>query len=200
MIASLRGTLIYTDTATAVVECGGVGMKCAVSLNTLRQLPPVGKECFLLTHMSVREDAIDLFGFADDAELELFRLITAVSGVGPKLALSILSAFEPARLSLFIAGGDAKSLTAASGVGAKLAQRLVLELKDKIGGVSLAAGGDTVAAVAAVTESSSATEAVQALVSLGYSQSEASLAVGKLDASLPVETLIKEGLKALARF
>ena len=200
MIASLRGTLIYTDTATAVVECGGVGMKCAVSLNTLRQLPPVGKECFLLTHMSVREDAIDLFGFADDAELELFRLITAVSGVGPKLALSILSAFEPARLSLFIASGDAKSLTAASGVGAKLAQRLVLELKDKIGGVSLAEGGDTVAAVAAVTESSSATEAVQALVSLGYSQSEASLAVGKLDASLPVETLIKEGLKALARF
>lgn len=199
MIASLRGTLISADPSFAVVECGGVGLKCSISLNTARRLPAVGKECFLFTHMSVREDAIDLFGFADEAELDLFRLITAVSGVGPKLALSILSAFEPDRLSLFIASGDAKSLTAASGVGAKLAQRIVLELKDKIGGVSLANEGDVSAAVAA-SANSAASEAVQALVSLGYSQSEAALAVGKLDSSLPVETLIKEGLKALARF
>ena len=199
MIASLRGTLIFSDPSTAVVECGGVGLKCSISLNTLRRLPPVGKECFLFTHMSVREDAIDLFGFADEAELDLFRLITAVSGVGPKLALSILSAFEPDRLSLFIASGDAKSLTAASGVGVKLAQRIVLELKDKIGGVPLTEGSD-VSAAATATANTNSSEAVQALVSLGYSQSEAALAVGKLDASLPVETLIKEGLKALARF
>ena len=199
MIASLRGTLLAADTASAVIECGGVGLKCSVSLNTLRRLPPVGKPCFLFTHMSVREDAIDLFGFADEAELELFRLITAVSGVGPKLALSVLSAFEPDRLSLFIASGDAKSLTAAAGVGIKLAQRIVLELKDKIGGVTLMEGGDVTAASAA-TANTNTSEAVQALVSLGYSQSEAALAVGKLDATLPVETLIKEGLKALARF
>lgn len=199
MIHSLRGKLIYTDTSTAVVECGGVGFKCNTSLNTLRQLASVGNDVFLLTYMNVREDAIDLFGFYDQSELEMFKLITSVSGVGPKLALSILSEFEPDKLTLFIASGDSKSITRASGVGAKLAQRIVLELKDKIGAASFT-GSDEVAAVASSAKNASVNEAVEALVSLGYSQSEAALALSKLDAALPVETLIKEGLKALARF
>lgn len=199
MIHSLRGKLIYTDTSTAVVECGGVGFKCNTSLNTLRQLASVGNDVFLLTYMNVREDAIDLFGFFDQSELEMFKLITSVSGVGPKLALSILSEFEPDKLTLFIASGDSKSITRASGVGAKLAQRIVLELKDKIGAASFT-GSDEVAAVASSAKNASVNEAVEALVSLGYSQSEAALALSKLDAALPVETLIKEGLKALARF
>lgn len=199
MIHSLRGKLIYTDTSTAVVECGGVGFKCNTSLNTLRQLASVGSDVFLLTYMNVREDAIDLFGFYDQSELEMFKLITSVSGVGPKLALSILSEFEPDKLTLFIASGDSKSITRASGVGAKLAQRIVLELKDKIGAASFT-GSDEVAAVASSAKNASVNEAVEALVSLGYSQSEAALALSKLDAALPVETLIKEGLKALARF
>ena len=199
MIHSLRGKLIYTDTSTAVVECGGVGLKCNTSLNTLRRLAPVGNDVFLLTYMNVREDAIDLFGFYDQSELEMFKLITSVSGVGPKLALSILSEFEPDKLTLFIASGDSKSITRASGVGAKLAQRIVLELKDKIGATSFA-GSEEVAAVASSAKNASVNEAVEALVSLGYSHSEAALALSKLDAALPVETLIKEGLKALARF
>ena len=199
MIHSLRGKLIYTDTSTAVVECGGVGFKCNTSLNTLRRLASVGNDVFLLTYMNVREDAIDLFGFFDQSELEMFKLITSVSGVGPKLALSILSEFEPDKLTLFIASGDSKSITRASGVGAKLAQRIVLELKDKIGAASFT-GSDEVAAVASSAKNASVNEAVEALVSLGYSQSEAALALSKLDAALPVETLIKEGLKALARF
>ncbi len=199
MIYSVRGKLIYTDTSTAVVECGGVGLKCSTSLATLRKLPPVGGDVLLLTYMNVREDAIDLFGFYDQAELDMFKLITSVSGVGPKLALSILSEFEPDRLTLFIASGDSKSITRASGVGAKLAQRIVLELKDKVGAAGFAGNSDA-AAMASSVSGASISEAVEALVSLGYSQSEAALAVSKLDATLPVETLIKEGLKALARF
>ncbi len=199
MIYSVRGALIYTDMSTAVVECGGVGMKCSVSMNTRRKLPPIGGEVMLFTHMNVREDAMDLFGFSDLDELEMFKLIVSVSGVGPKVALSILSEFEPSALSLYIASGDSKSITRASGVGAKLAQRIVLELKDKLGATSFGDSQDVAAAVS-VGGSSNSSEAVQALVALGYSQSEASLAVGKLDATQSVECLIKEGLKALARF
>lgn len=199
MIYSVRGPLISCDMTSAVVECGGVGMKCFVSMNTRKKLAPIGTEVMLFTHLNVREDAMDLFGFIDPDELEMFRLITSVSGVGPKVALSILSEFEPSKLSLYIASGDSKSITRASGVGAKLAQRIVLELKDKLGATSFADSQEVSAAVN-VSSSSNASEAVQALVALGYSQSESSLAVGKLDATQSVEFLIKEGLKLLARF
>ena len=199
MIYSVRGPLISCDMTSAVVECGGVGMKCFVSMNTRKKLAPIGTEVMLFTHLNVREDAMDLFGFIDPDELEMFRLITSVSGVGPKVALSILSEFEPSQLSLYIASGDSKSITRASGVGAKLAQRIVLELKDKLGATSFADSQEVSAAVN-VSSSSNASEAVQALVALGYSQSEASLAVGKFDATQSVEFLIKEGLKLLARF
>lgn len=199
MIYSVRGPLISCDMTSAVVECGGVGMKCFVSMNTRKKLAPIGTEVMLFTHLNVREDAMDLFGFIDPDELEMFRLITSVSGVGPKVALSILSEFEPSQLSLYIASGDSKSITRASGVGAKLAQRIVLELKDKLGATSFADSQEVSAAVN-VSSSSNASEAVQALVALGYSQSESSLAVGKLDATQSVEFLIKEGLKLLARF
>ena len=199
MIYSVRGPLISCDMTSAVVECGGVGMKCFVSMNTRKKLAPIGTEVMLFTHLNVREDAMDLFGFIDPDELEMFRLITSVSGVGPKVALSILSEFEPSQLSLYIASGDSKSITRASGVGAKLAQRIVLELKDKLGATSFADSQEVSAAVN-VSSSSNASEAVQALVALGYSQSEASVAIGKLDATQSVEFLIKEGLKLLARF
>lgn len=199
MIYSVRGPLISCDMTSAVVECGGVGMKCFISMNTRKKLAPIGTEVMLFTHLNVREDAMDLFGFIDPDELEMFRLITSVSGVGPKVALSILSEFEPSQLSLYIASSDSKSITRASGVGAKLAQRIVLELKDKLGATSFADSQEVSAAVN-VSSSSNASEAVQALVALGYSQSEASVAIGKLDATQSVEFLIKEGLKLLARF
>ena len=198
MIASLRGTLIHTDNVSAVVECSGVGFRLAVTKNTLYRLPQKGKEVFLYTFLAVREDALDLYGFIDADELEAFRLITAVNGVGAKIGIAILSEFSPSQLRIYIASGDAKALTAASGVGIKLAQRIVLELKDKVGAIEADDSID-LKAVGNATLNSSTKEAVAALVSLGYSQSEASLAVGRLDTSLPTEELIKQALKQLAR-
>lgn len=198
MIASLRGTLIYTDNTSAVVECSGVGFRLAVTKNTLYRLPQKGKEIFLYTFLAVREDALDLYGFIDADELEAFRLITAVNGVGAKIGIAILSEFSPSQLRIYIASGDAKALTAASGVGIKLAQRIVLELKDKVGAIETDDGID-LKAVGNATLNSNTKEAVAALVSLGYSQSEASLAVGRLDTSLSTEELIKQALKQLAR-
>ena len=198
MIASLRGTLIYTDNTSAVVECSGVGFRLAVTKNTLYRLPQKGKEVFLYTFLAVREDALDLYGFIDADELEAFRLITAVNGVGAKIGIAILSEFSPSQLRIYIASGDAKALTAASGVGIKLAQRIVLELKDKVGAIEADDSID-LKAVGNATLNSNTKEAVAALVSLGYSQSEASLAVGRLDTSLSTEELIKQALKQLAR-
>ena len=198
MIASLRGTLIHTDNVSAVVECSGVGFRLAVTKNTLYRLPQKGQEVFLYTFLAVREDALDLYGFIDADELEAFRLITAVNGVGAKIGIAILSEFSPSQLRIYIASGDAKALTAASGVGIKLAQRIVLELKDKVGAIEADDSID-LKAVGNATLNSNTKEAVAALVSLGYTQSEASLAVGRLDTSLSTEELIKQALKQLAR-
>ncbi len=198
MIASLKGKLIAKDNTSAVVECGGVGFRCLVTKNTLYRLPEVGGEVFVYTHLAVKEDALDLYGFSDADELEAFKLITSVNGVGPKIGIAILSEFDAARLTVYIASGDAKALTAASGVGLKLAQRIVLELKDKVGAL---ASDDSLEfkAVGNATLNSNTKEAVAALSALGYTQSEASLAVGRLDPSLSTEELIKQALKSLAR-
>lgn len=198
MIASLRGKLIYTDATCAVVECSGVGYKCFVTKNTLYNLPQKNEEVFLHTFLAVREDAMDLYGFREIEELEAFKLVTSVNGVGAKMGLALLSEFTASQLTLYIASGDYKALTAASGVGPKLAQRIVLELKDKVGSLQ---SGDTlvIKSVGNATVNSNTKEAVSALVSLGYTQSEASLAVGKLDPALSTEELIKQALKTLAR-
>ena len=198
MIASVRGKLIYSDNTCAVVECAGVGYKCFLTKNTLYNLPQKNEEIMLYTYLSVREDAMDLYGFKDLEELEAFKLITSVNGVGAKIGLALLSEFTASQLTLYIASNDPKALTAASGVGLKLAQRIVLELKDKVG--SLQTGDEIVIkAVGNATANTNTKEAVSALVSLGYTQSEASLAVGKLDPALSTEELIKGALKTLAR-
>ena len=171
-----------------------------MTLQTLQRLPQIGEPVTLYTHLSVREDALDLFGFADPAELDFFRLLIGVSGIGPKVALAVLSQLPPDRLALCIATGDAKSITRAQGVGPKVAQRIVMELKDKVG--SFAADGvsqEDLTAAGVVSASSNASDAVEALVALGYPQSEASLAVGRLDSALPVEQLVRDALKGLAR-
>ena len=199
MIATLNGKLIIKELNFVVVECGGVGFKCFVTKNTHATVGNIGDDVFLYTYLAVREDALDLYGFADNSELEVFKLITSVSGVGSKIGLAILSEFSPDKIMLYIASGDAKSLTAASGVGIKLAQRIVLELKDKVGSISTGDFADQVQAVGNATAHTSSREAIEALVSLGYSQSEASLAVGKLDQSLDTNDLIKQALKFLAR-
>ncbi|MBR6902493.1 MAG: Holliday junction branch migration protein RuvA [Clostridia bacterium] len=199
MIASLNGTILFKDTNSVVIECGGVGFKCYITENTYDSIGSVGDKAFVNTCLIVKEDALDIFGFAEAGELEVFKLITSVSGVGAKIGLAILSAFNYEKVLLFLASGDAKSLTAASGVGIKLAQRMVLELKDKVGSVATGDVFETVNTVGNATANTSSKEAIEALVSLGYSQSEASLAVGKLDNTLSTDDLIRQALKTLAR-
>ena len=198
MISTLRGILTYTDASYIIVECGGIGFRCSTTASTLNALPGTGNEVFLYTYLAVREDAMDLYGFYTAEELEAFKLIISVNGVGPKIGIALLSEFEASRLLYFIASNDPKSLTAAAGVGIKLAQRIVLELKDKAGGVGdfagLAVSGKTVKSAAAAPA-----EAVAALVSLGYTKGEASLAVGKVDDSLPADEIIKQALRKLSR-
>lgn len=197
MISTLRGKLLYSDNTAAVIECNGIGFKCFASLKTLSALPKTGNEAFLNTYMVVKEDALELYGFADKNELECFKLLTSVSGVGAKTAIAFLSDYTPDQISFYIISGDYKALTTVSGVGTKTAQRIVLELKDKIGKGTIDISEDT-AVVSRMDNRSNLSEAVAALVTLGFSQSEASLAVGKLDPTLPTDELIKGGLKNLA--
>ncbi len=197
MIYSLTGTVTHTEPGLAVVECGGVGFKCLTTASTLRALPPIGGKSTLFTHLNVREDALDLFGFATEKELNCFRMLISVSGVGPKAALSILSESTPEKFALAVASGDAKALTRAPGIGNKIAQRIVLELKDKVSGAAVAEG--IVEDGGVPSASGNAEEAVNALVVLGYTRSEAALAAGRCDASLPVEEIIRQSLRRLAR-
>ena len=202
MLYSVKGELLHLEPKMAVVSCGGVGFRLQITMNTARQLPSIGSEAMLYTFMNVREDAIELFGFADQQELNSFKMLTAISGVGPKVGLSILSELTPERVALAVASGDFKALTKAAGVGPKLAQRIVLELKDKVGAgltTSASMGGVDLPAAVTVSASSNAAQAVEALTVLGFTASEASAAVGKLDSALPVETLIRDALKMLAR-
>ncbi|MEE1018388.1 MAG: Holliday junction branch migration protein RuvA [Acutalibacteraceae bacterium] len=199
MIYSLSGTLIYTDQTTAVVECAGVGYKCTVTYNTLRELPKTGEQVRLLTHMTVREDSVDLYGFFTSDELDWFKRLTTVNGVGPKAGIAILSELSPQKLILAIASSDTKAITRANGVGAKIAQRIILELKDKVTKSMSAAEGGTVASLfdESKVNDSTLSEAIAALVALGYSQSEAAAAVSGQDLSKPVDEIIKNALKKL---
>lgn len=200
MFYSITGNIICSDTNSVAVECGGVGFKCFTTINTLKKIGGNGSKVTLYTHLNVREDALDLFGFADSTELDFFKLLISVSGVGPKAALAILSELSPDRLALCIASGDNKAITKAQGVGPKIAQRIILELKDKVKGMATEqenASYDLSAAEAA-SSSSAGAEAVSALVALGYAQSEAAVVIGKLDPSLTVEEMIKQAFKMLA--
>lgn len=198
MISSLRGKLIYSDNQTAVIECSGVGFKCHASLKTLAGLPEVGKEAFVHTYLAVREDALDLYGFLTVSELECFKLVTSVNGLGAKMAIALLSEFTPDQISFFVISGDAKSLTRASGIGPKLAQRMVLELKDKLAKGAVALSDDNIL-IQSTGKNASSAEAIAALVALGFSQSEATAAVSKLDQTLSTDELIKGGLKNLSK-
>ena len=199
MFYSLQGKLTRAEPALAVIVCGGVGYKCYISHTTLGQLPSVGQEAFLYTYLAVREDAMDLYGFAEEGELDFFKLLISVSGVGPKAGLAILSELSPDRLAVAIAAGDAKAIARAKGIGNKTAQRVIMELQGKLGILGEVAATETVVSVGAVNASGNAADAVEALTAFGYTKSEAALAVGRLDSALPTETLIKEALKALAR-
>lgn len=196
MLYRLRGSLIHTEPSFAVIECAGVGYKCYTTMNTQRSLPAIGKEAVLYTHMNVREDAVDLFGFSSLAELNCFKLLTSVSGVGPKVGLAILSVLSPEQVAVAVAAGDFKTLTMAQGVGNKLAQRVILELKDKL--KALGGREEVTAAAGVVNAAGNAAEAMNALTVLGYTPSDVAPVVAKFDSSLPVEELIRLTLKAMA--
>lgn len=199
MIYCLTGKLLEKAPDYAVVSCGGVGYLAAIPSTTAGALPAVGDTCTLYTCMNVTENDVSLFGFADKESQTMFRLLTGVSGVGPKVGLAILSELSPEQVAMAAASGDSKLLTRASGVGAKLAQRIVLELKDKVkkmgGGVLegfAPAGGVPSAA-------GNAANAVSALSVLGYTPTDAASVVAKFDSSLPTEELIRLALKEFGK-
>ena len=199
MIYSVNGTVEVIEPNLAVIDCGGVGYACRTTANTISQLK-IGEKAKLLTYLAIREDAAELFGFADTAELSCFKMLISVSGVGPKAALSILSGMTPQSFALCVASGDSKTLTNAPGIGKKTAERIVLELKDQVSKQDVAAGvkGSQIPVVAAA--SNTVAEAVSALMVLGYTNTEATNALSGLDPASPADELIKAGLKKLARF
>lgn len=196
----LRGTITALEAGLAVVDCGGVGYACYTTSYTQSQLK-VGQEQKLFTHCAIREDAVDIFGFATKEERTCFERLIGVSGVGPKAALAILSTTTPDRFTLAVVTGDEKALTAAPGVGKKLAQRIILELKDKIAGEQ--ARFDASAGPAAVIPAANGgklAEATAALTVLGYSQSEIGLALRGVDVEqLSVEDIVRSCLRAMVR-
>lgn len=197
MIYSLSGEIITVEPNGFAVQCGGVAFFCFSTMNTLQKVGQKGMQATVFTYLNVREDAMELYGFYTKNELDAFKQLITVSGVGPKAALAILSVMTPDQLALSIASGDVKAITKAQGVGAKIAQRIVLELKNKFSTDLTAEQSDVVAAIQSADTSADLSEAIEALIQLGYSRSEAAAAVGKLDKSLPVEELIRLALKSL---
>lgn len=196
MIYSVNGILELVEPYHVVVECGGIGYSVKTSMTTIAGLPAVGSAVKLYTYLSVREDALDLFGFLQQQELDAFKLLISVSGVGPKAAVSILSSLTVDRLALCISAGDVKALKA-PGVGPKTVQRILLELKDKLSDAAPGGQGG-LPALENGPIMGNASEAISALEALGYSRGDAAQVISKLDPETPVEDMIKHGLKALA--
>ena len=197
MFYSVTGKVVAIEDNFAAIQCGGIAFRCMTTLNTLSKIGRTGDEVTLFTYLNVREDAMELFGFYTQQELDSFKMLLSVSGVGPKAALAILSQLSPDKLALCVAAGDVKSITQAQGVGPKLAQRVVLELKDKLSKTITAQSGAGDSFFAAPSATGNCSEAIEALVMLGYSRSEAAGAIGKLDKNLPAEELIRLALKSL---
>lgn len=175
MFYYLSGILAHREAGMAVIDCGGVGYKLTVSQNTLSALDRANAEKVkLFTHMAVREDDVELFGFYTEEELGTFKLLISVSGIGPKAAMGVLSAFTPDGLARAVANEDAKMIAKANGIGAKGAARIVLELKDKLkySGTESPASPKAAAAVGTVTKSGALGEAAEALSALGYGRAE----------------------------
>lgn len=197
MIARLTGNLAETAHDHAVIDVGGVGYLVLASTRTLANLGPIGGEVMLYTELQVREDAMTLFAFGSAGERDWFRLLTGVQGVGGKVALAILSTLDPDELSLAVAGQDKAMVARANGVGPKLAERIVRELKDKVGGVAIGAAGVSPAANAL------STDAIAALTGLGFKPAEASAAVASAEAELEgdagLDRLVRLALKKAAR-
>ena len=199
MFYYVNGTVAEIEAGLAVIDCSGVGYACATTNYTLSQLKK-GERAKLYTYLNVREDAMEMFGFASQSELRSFKMLIGVSGVGPKAALSILSSTTPQQLSMAVVMGDEKALTAAPGIGKKIAQRIILELKDKLikeqGGFEAGSG----AAAAMPAQSNKAGEAAAALAVLGYGSQEIAAALKGIDMdALPLEEIIRQSRKKMVK-
>lgn len=202
MFYYLKGELAYREHGLCVIDCGGVGYKLTVSMNTSDTLiSKLGKEVKLFTHLAVREDGIELFGFGSNEERLCFNQLTSVSGVGPKVAMSILSTMTPDKLALAICTEDVKAIAKSPGIGTKTAARIVLELKDKISGEVMASAEAAKLDVhpATVPKNSNLSEAVEALMVLGYDKNSVLSALKGADVSLDTGEIIKVALKKLSR-
>ena len=200
MFYYLHGAVASLAPYLAVIDCGGVGYACRTTSQTLSRLR-VGEKAKLYTHLYVREEIFELYGFASESELNCFQMLIGVSGVGPKAALSILSAATPEALAMSIITGDEKALTVAPGIGKKIAQRIILELKDKLAKGQIAAGGESYggSGVTVIPENKSS-EAATALAVLGYSQSEIHTALRGIDMEqLALEEIIRQALKKMVK-
>ena len=205
MFYYISGKLAYANPSTAVIDAGGIGYKLTISENTYNSLPPRhtqdSPQVKLFTYMAVREDDVELFGFANEAELSSFRMLLGVSGVGPKAAISILSLLTPEKFALAVCTEDRKTIAKANGIGPKTAARVILELKDKLMketdlGAAAQASIESVSPIA--TPSGKLSEAQDALMVLGYSRAEAQNALKNIDTqNLGLEEIIKKALKLL---
>ena len=197
----VSGVVAHVEPYLAVIDCDGVGYACRTTSYTLSQMKK-GDKAKLFTYLSVREDAMDLYGFFSQEELKLFQQMISVSGVGPKAALAILSASSPANLAMSIITGDEKALTRAPGVGKKIAQRVILELKDKLAkGQSVSGSGESVAGPAVtIIPQNKLSEASAALAVLGYSQAEINMALKREEIDgQPLEQIIRLALKNMVK-
>ena len=196
----LNGTVAHIGPYLVVIDCGGVGYACRTTNHTISKLN-MGKAAKLYTHLYVREEIFELYGFASESELGCFRMLIGVSGVGPKAALAILSSNTPEGLALAIVSGNEKALTSAPGIGKKIAQRIILELKDKLAkGQLTSTGGESYAGGITVIPENKASEASAAMAVLGYSQSEIAVALKGIDLDgLSLEDVIKQALKKMVK-
>ena len=192
----LKGTLAAKGENYIVVDVSGVGYMVYTSLNGIEKSGPIGNQITVYTYLNVREDAMDLYGFVTDEEKKMFMLLISVSGVGPKAGLAILSVAPPAKIATAIITGDTKTITKAAGVGPKVAQRVILELKDKMDSSSLGIETEDLSVSDEIITDNRA-EAMSALVVLGYSANDARNVLSKLDSSLSTEDLIKQALVKL---
>lgn len=200
MFYYVQGTVAHVAPNLAVIDCGGVGYACKTTTNTISTLNR-GKVHKLYTYLYVKEEIFELYGFATESELNSFQMLLGVSGVGPKAALAILSYNSPESLAMAIVSGNEKALTAAPGIGKKIAQRIILELKDKMAKGQLTIGGmETFAGGVTIIPEDKTSEASAALAVLGYSQQEIMLALKGLDLqSLTLEEIIKQCLKKMVK-
>lgn len=195
----ISGELVLADPVNAVIDAQGVGYRINISGTTLGKIAgKIGSNVRLYTHLSVKEDAMELYGFYSLEELASFRMLISVSGVGAKSAISILSLMSPERFAQAVVNGDSKAIAKAQGIGSKTAQRIILELKDKIG-KELSPDDDCVGETAASSSSSNIAAATDGLLVLGYTRSEAAYALKGLDPSLDVEVLIRNALSKLMK-